>query len=169
MPKLSCKMLCCYDDRNGRSGSFKYKQYYCHDDRVSRNSSNSYHSITSKLSFKTQARRARDVPRYLAREHINNNIRIAENSNNSGQAILTERNKGTQPGRNGRVSVPKLKQLPLEESMWYKVTILHGNKYEKGYIINNLLHYIAQETFVPMMYNIMCIEMKSTFTWMIIK
>ena len=38
--------------------------------------------------------------------------------------------------------------------MWYKVTIPHGNKYEKGYIINNLLHYIALETFVPMMYNV---------------
>ena len=38
--------------------------------------------------------------------------------------------------------------------MWYKVTIPHGNKYEKGYIINNLLHYITPETFVPMMYNV---------------
>ena len=67
------------------------------------------------------------MPRYLAREHINNNIRIAENSNNSGKAILTERNRGTQPGRNRSVRVPKLKQLPLEESMLYKVTIPHGN------------------------------------------
>ena len=128
MPKLSCKMLCCYDDRNGRSGSFKYKHYYCHDDRVLRNSSNSYHSSTSKLTFKTQAKRARDVPRYLVRDHINNNIRIAENSNNSGKAILTERNRCMQPERNRRVRVPKLKQLPLTESMWHKVTIPHGNK-----------------------------------------
>lgn len=144
MSKSSCKMLC-----------YCIKHYYCHDDRILRNS-NSYHSSRSKIdpSIKTQARRARDVPRYLAREHINDNIKIAENSKNIGQVILTERNRGTQPRRNRRVRVPKLKQLPLEESMWYKITMPYGNKYEKGYVINNPLNCIAPETFVPIRYNV---------------
>ena len=54
--------------------------------------------------------------------------------------------------RNEGIGVAELKQL--NEFRWYKITIPHGNKYEKGYIINNLLNYIAPKTFVPIMYKV---------------
>ena len=140
MPKLSNKTLRCCDGRDGRNRSFEDKHHYCHDDRVSRSSDNLYHSNRSKVLFKTQARRARDVPRYVPPKHMNQNVEITINSNNNRQIIITDRNNGTLPGRKRRVRVATLKQLPLEESRWYKITIPHGYKHEKDYILSNLLN-----------------------------
>lgn len=150
--------------RGGRPGNFEDKHYFGHDYRVARNDGNSYHTYNRpRVSFKTQARPARDVPRSLALACLDEDVQMATSSNNNNrQVIITGRNRGTQRGRNSPVPnrrfrmglVPRLKRIPLGEPSWYKITIPYGHKYDKDYIINNLLSYIAPETFIPIMYKV---------------
>ncbi|XP_012061924.1 PREDICTED: nuclear RNA export factor 1-like, partial [Atta cephalotes] len=55
-------------------------------------------------------------------------------------------------GRNfkGDQSNSRMQPLPLREA--YRINIPYGHKYERDYIINTLLNYIAPKVFVPIMY-----------------
>ncbi|XP_033363149.1 nuclear RNA export factor 1-like [Bombus vosnesenskii] len=163
MPKKSNKSQ--WGGRGGRPGNFDDKHYFGHDDRVPRNDRGSYLSNRPRVSFKTQARPTRDVPRSLTLACLDEDVQMAtssNNNNNNRQVIITGRNRRTQRGRNSPVPhrryrsslVPRPKRFPMGETNWYKITIPYGQKYDKDYIINNLLSYIAPETFLPIMYRV---------------
>ncbi|XP_033311545.1 nuclear RNA export factor 1-like [Bombus bifarius] len=163
MPKKSNKSQ--WGGRGGRSGNFDDKHYFGHDDRVPRNDRGSYLGNRPRVSFKTQARPTRDVPRSLTLACLDEDVQMAtssNNNNNNRQVIITGRNRRTQRGRNSPVPhrryrtslVPRPKRFPMGETNWYKITIPYGQKYDKDYIINNLLSYIAPETFLPIMYRV---------------
>ncbi|XP_060823094.1 nuclear RNA export factor 1-like [Bombus pascuorum] len=153
---------------DGRYENFNDKRYFEHDDRAPRNDRGSYLSNRPRVSFKTQARPTRDVPRSLALACLDEDVQMAtssnnnNNNNNNRQVIMTGRNRRTQRGRNSPVPhtrhrtslVPKPRRFPMGETNWYKITIPYGQKYDKDYIINNLLSHIAPETFVPIMYRV---------------
>ncbi|CAL7946484.1 unnamed protein product [Xylocopa violacea] len=159
MPRKPSKTS--WGGRGGRPGNFDDKHYFGHDDRVPRNDGSSYLGNRPRVSFKTQARPVRDIPRSLAIACLDEDVQMATSSNNNNrQVIIRGRDRGMQRGRNSPVPPRKfrgrmfqrLNQHPLGESTCYKVTIPYGNKYDKDYIINNLLSYITPETFVPIMY-----------------
>ena len=164
MPKKSSKPQ--RGGRGGRLGNFEDKHYFGHDDRVLRNDRGSYLGNRPRVSFKTQARPTRDVPRSLTLACLDEDVQMAtssnNNNNNSRQVIITGRNRRMQRGRNSPVPhrryrnslAPRSKRFPIGEINWYKVTIPYGHKYDKDYIINNLLSYIAPETFLPIMYRV---------------
>ncbi|XP_071877771.1 nuclear RNA export factor 1-like, partial [Bombus fervidus] len=164
MPKKENKPQ--WASRGGRCGNFDDKHYFEHDDRVPRNDKGSYLRKRPRESFKTQARPTRDVPRSLALALLDEDVQMAtssnNNNNNNRQVIMTERNRRTQRGRNSPAphrryrtsSVPRPKRFPIGETNWYKISIPYGQKYDKDYIINNLLSYIAPETFLPIMYRV---------------
>ncbi|PBC33408.1 nuclear RNA export factor 1 [Apis cerana] len=161
MPRKPSKTS--WGSRGGRSGNFDDKHYFAHDDRVPRNDGSLYLGNRPRVSFKTQARPARDVPRGLALACLDEDVQMATSSNNNNrQVIMTGRNRGIQRGRNSPVPhrrfrmglAPRIRQFPIGDSNWYKITIPYGHKYDKDYIINNLLSYIAPETFIPFMYKV---------------
>ncbi|OAD59082.1 Nuclear RNA export factor 1 [Eufriesea mexicana] len=161
MPRKPNKIS--WGGRGGRSGNFDDAHYFAHDDRIPRSDGGSYLGNRPRVSFKTQARPTRDVPRSLASACLDEDVQMATNSNNNNrQVIITGRNRGTLRGRNSPVPyrrfrmplVPRIRQLPLGEPNWYKITVPYGHKYDKDYIINNLLSYIVPETFVPIMYKV---------------
>lgn len=161
MPRKPSKTS--WGGRGGRSGNFDDKHYFAHDDRVPRNDGSLYLGNRPRVSFKTQARPARDVPRGLALACLDEDVQMATSSNNNNrQVIMTGRNRGIQRGRNSPVPhrrfrmglAPRIRQFPIGDSNWYKITIPYGHKYDKDYIINNLLSYIAPETFIPFMYKV---------------
>ncbi|XP_071862194.1 nuclear RNA export factor 1 [Bombus fervidus] len=163
MPKKANKPQ--WAGRGGRCGNFDDKHYFGHDDRVPRNDRGSYLGNRPRVSFKTQARPTRDVPRSLALACLDEDVQMAtssNNNNNNRQVIMTGRNRRTQRGRNSPVPhrryrtslVPRSKRFPMGETNWYKISIPYGQKYDKDYIINNLLSYIAPETFLPIMYRV---------------
>ncbi|KYN01714.1 Nuclear RNA export factor 1 [Cyphomyrmex costatus] len=53
-------------------------------------------------------------------------------------------NRNFKGGQSGPRRLP-----PLRESNWYRVSIPYGQKYERDFIINTLLNYIAPDVFVP--------------------
>ncbi|XP_043803454.1 nuclear RNA export factor 1-like [Apis laboriosa] len=159
MPRKPSKTS--WGGRGGRSGNFDDKHYFAHDDRVPRNDGSLYLGNRPRVSFKTQARPARDVPRGLALACLDEDVQMATSSNNNNrQVIMTGRNRGIQRGRNSPVPhrrfrmAPRIRQFPIGDSNWYKIIIPYGHKYDKDYIINNLLSYIAPETFIPFMYKV---------------
>ncbi|XP_017875775.1 nuclear RNA export factor 1-like [Ceratina calcarata] len=169
MPKKPGKSS--WGGRGGRPGNFDDKHYFAHDDRVSRNDGGSYFGHRPRVSFKTQSRPSRDMPRNLALACLDDltseDVPMANSSNNNNrQVIMRGRDRGIQRGRNSPVPhrrfrggpLSRARQLPLGETSWYKITIPYGHKYSKDYVINNLLSYIAPETFVPIMYRISATE-----------
>lgn len=115
--------------------------YTGHDDRVPRNDRGSYLGNRPRVSFKTQARPTRDVPRSLALACLDEDVQMAtssNNNNNNRQVIITGRNRRTQRGRNSPVPhrryrtslVPRPKRFPMGETNWYKITVsISGNKF----------------------------------------
>ncbi|XP_029051984.1 nuclear RNA export factor 1-like [Osmia bicornis bicornis] len=149
--------------RGGRSGNSNDKHYFGHDDRVPRNDGGSYLGNRPRVSFKTQARPTRDIPRSLALACLDEDVQMATSSNNNNrQVIIRGRDRGMQRGRNSPLPHRRfrggiaagIRRYPVGDPNWYKIAIPYGQKYEKSYIINNLLSYIAPETFVPIMYKI---------------
>ncbi|XP_003707929.1 nuclear RNA export factor 1 isoform X2 [Megachile rotundata] len=149
--------------RGGRSGNSNDKHYFGHDDRVPRNDGGSYIGNRPRVSFKTQARPTRDIPRSLALACLDEDVQMATSSNNNNrQVIIRGRDRGMQRGRNSPLPHRRfrgglaagMRRLPLGEPNWYKITIPYGHKYDKDYVVNNLLSYIAPETFVPIMYKV---------------
>lgn len=103
-----------------------------HDDRVPRNDGSLYLGNRPRVSFKTQARPARDVPRGLALACLDEDVQMATSSNNNNrQVIMTGRNRGIQRGRNSPVPqrrfrmglAPRIRQFPIGDSNWYKITV----------------------------------------------
>ena len=94
MPKKSNKPQ--RGGRGGRLGNFEDKHYFGHDDRVPRNDRGSYLGNRPRVSFKTQARPTRDVPRSLTLACLDEDVQMAtssnNNNNNSRQVIITGRN-----------------------------------------------------------------------------
>lgn len=116
--------------------------YTGHDDRVPRNDRGSYLGNRPRVSFKTQARPTRDVPRSLTLACLDEDVQMAtssnNNNNNSRQVIITGRNRRTQRGRNSPVPhrryrsslAPRSKRFPIGEINWYKVTVsISGHKF----------------------------------------
>lgn len=114
--------------------------YTGHDDRVPRNDRGSYLGNRPRVSFKTQARPTRDVPRSLTLACLDEDVQMAtsSNNNNNRQVIMTGRNRRTQRGRNSPVPhrryrtslVPRPKRFPMGETNWYKITVsISGNRF----------------------------------------
>lgn len=115
--------------------------YTEHDDRVPRNDRGSYLNNRPRVSFKTQARPTRDVPRSLTLACLDEDVQMAttsNNNNNNKQVIITGRNRKTQRGRSSPVPhrrdrtslVPRSKRFPMGETNWYKITVsVSGNKF----------------------------------------
>ncbi|CAK9805827.1 Nuclear RNA export factor 1 [Anthophora quadrimaculata] len=159
MPRKTNKYL--WSGRGARFENLDDKHYFGHDDRVPRNDGVLYFASRPRVSFKTQARPVRNVPRGLT---LDEDVQMATSSNNNNrQVVVRGRDRGMQRGRNSpvpyrrfRVGGPtsRMKQLSIGASNWYKITIPYGHKYDKDYIITNLLSYIAPELFVPIMYKV---------------
>ncbi|XP_053990475.1 nuclear RNA export factor 1-like [Hylaeus anthracinus] len=146
--------------RGGRQPDDKH--YYGHDVRVQRNHDGLYHGSRPKVTFKQTS--SRPLRRSLRMACLDDDVQMASSSNNnSGDFIISRREWG---GQRGRVSplpmrafrggkIPsKIRQIITGEATCYKIVIPQGHKFEKDYIINNLLSYIAPTTFIPIMYRI---------------
>ncbi|XP_076636350.1 nuclear RNA export factor 1 isoform X1 [Colletes latitarsis] len=152
--------------RGGRSGNQDDKHYFGHDIRVQRNNDGSYHGSRPKVTFKAQenmmARAARNIRKNLVL-CLDDDVQMATSSNNnSSDFTIRERKWGvrgrvsplpSRPYRGGKMPF-RMKQLLAFEPTCYKITIPYGHKYDKDYILNNLLSYIAPETFVPILYKV---------------
>ncbi|KAG7199785.1 hypothetical protein KM043_000448 [Ampulex compressa] len=152
MPRKAKKAWANFDD----------KHYFGHDDRV-RPDGGSYLGSRPRVSFKTQARSSREIPRSLALACLDDDVPMATSSNNNArQVIVRGRDRGAPRGRNsplphrGFRGGPALSRsrLSASEGTWYKITIPYGHKYEKDYVLSTLQSYIAPDTFVPVMYKI---------------
>ncbi|KYN00524.1 Nuclear RNA export factor 1 [Cyphomyrmex costatus] len=84
----------------------------------------------------------------------NNSRQVIMNSNNRERGerwrTVPRGRNSPMPNRNfkGGQSGPR-RLPPLRESNWYRVSIPYGQKYERDFIINTLLNYIAPNVFVP--------------------
>lgn len=97
-----------------------------------RNDRRSYLGNRPRVSFKTQARPARDMPRSLALACLDEDVQMATSStNNNRQTMIRGRDRGMQRGRNsplphrrfrGGLAAPRAR-LPIGEPSWYKVTV----------------------------------------------
>ncbi|XP_018399173.1 PREDICTED: nuclear RNA export factor 1-like [Cyphomyrmex costatus] len=133
MPKKSNKMW--GNGRNNR-GNEVDKSYFGHDDRVGRphgRDGRPHGHIKHRVSFKTH------TPNNLARNLTFVNL--------DDDIPMTSNNNSRQGGQSGPRRLP-----PLRESNWYRVSIPYGQKYERDFIINTLLNYIAPDVFVPIVY-----------------
>ncbi|XP_043493072.1 nuclear RNA export factor 1-like [Polistes fuscatus] len=165
MPKRPAKAT--WDNRGGRVNNTEDKHYFGHDDRHVRRDGR--YASRPRVSFKQQPRPSRNMR--IAREifveafkdddspmGVNSN----NNNNNNRQVVVRGRGRGLSRGRNSplpprgfRGGILPRPPLSLGEANWYKIIVPYGQQYTKDYIINNLLSYIAPETFVPIMYKTM--------------
>ncbi|XP_076244602.1 nuclear RNA export factor 1 [Calliopsis andreniformis] len=150
--------------RGGRSGNVDNKHYFGHDDRVSRNDGSfvgPHMGVRPRVVFR---KTIRDIARCLD-DDVHMASSSKNNNNNNRQVLIREWNRGTQRGRVSPLDVrgfrTKFKQLLPGNFSWYKVIIPYGHKYDKDYVLSNLLSYMAPDTFVPIMYKV--VANKATF------
>ncbi|XP_032683764.1 nuclear RNA export factor 1-like [Odontomachus brunneus] len=174
MPKKSSKSAS-WDHRGGRAATsldtnkrwLADKHYFAHDDRVVRPGLGSYVGGNRlRVSFKTQ-RPSKEIRRNLNLANLDEDIPMTMSSNNNArQVIIRERTRGgcsrgrnsPLPSRNfqgGQPTGSRMRQPRLGESDWYKICIPFGHKYEKDYVLRNLLNYMAPEAFIPITYKVM--------------
>ncbi|KAI4478084.1 hypothetical protein M0804_012275 [Polistes exclamans] len=165
MPKRSAKAT--WDNRGGRVNNTEDKHYFGHDDRHVRREGR--YTSRPRVSFKQQPRPSRNMR--IAREIFLEAYKDEDspmggnsnnNNNNNRQIVVRGRGRGLSRGRNSplpprgfRGGILPRPPLSLGEANWYKIIVPYGQQYTKDYIINNLLSYIAPETFVPIMYKTM--------------
>ncbi|XP_018397771.1 PREDICTED: nuclear RNA export factor 1-like, partial [Cyphomyrmex costatus] len=144
-----------------------------HDDRVGRphgRDGRPHGHIKHRVSFKTHT--PNNLARNLTFVNLDDDIPMTSN-NNSRQVIMNSNNRergerwrtvprgrnSPMPNRNfkGGQSGPR-RLPPLRESNWYRVSIPYGQKYERDFIINTLLNYIAPNVFVPIVYKTSAID-----------
>ncbi|EGI63426.1 PREDICTED: nuclear RNA export factor 1-like [Acromyrmex echinatior] len=162
---------------DGRNRGHEDKAYFDHNDRIERpvGRDGRFHvgPIKHHVSFRIHR------PSNLISRNLDNDIPMTSNDN-TRQMIINQRDrerggrirrtvyrggnnsvpnfKGVQfqgiQGRNfkGDQSNSRMQSLPLRESNGYRINIPYGHKYEKDYIINTLLNYIAPKVFIPIMY-----------------
>lgn len=125
-------MIYAVSAKNGSHEFINFLFYTAHDDRIPRSDGGSYLGNRPRVSFKTQARPTRDVPRSLASACLDEDVQMATSSNNNNrQVIITGRNRGTLRGRNSPVPyrrfrmrlAPRMRQLPIGEPNWYKISV----------------------------------------------
>ncbi|XP_024870529.1 nuclear RNA export factor 1-like [Temnothorax curvispinosus] len=170
--------------RNNRGGN-EDKGYFGHDDRTGRNNVGRddgpphigpikhQHRVSFKSTFRPKEffkPGQRDM-RKLALTSLDEDIPMTGSSNNNTRQVIINQRDGRvggdrawrkiSRGRNspmpnfkGGQAGPRMRPL-LMESNWYKITIPYAHKYEKDYIINTLLNYMAPEVFIPIMYKLM--------------
>ncbi|KAK2589192.1 hypothetical protein KPH14_002004 [Odynerus spinipes] len=165
MPKKSAKSA--WGNRGGWANNSEDKHYFGHDDRLMRMEGRLFGN-RPRVSFKTQPRPNRDIPRNVALAYLDDDIPMSvssNNNNNNRQVILRGRGRGLSRGRNSplphrgfRGGIFPRPQHPFGEANWYKIIIPFGQKYTKDYILNILLSYISPETFVPIMYKVVGTE-----------
>ncbi|XP_011168570.1 nuclear RNA export factor 1 [Solenopsis invicta] len=169
MPKKSNK----WGGRGNMRGN-EDKAYFGHDDRVGRNVGRSGGTHTGptkhRVSFKTLRPNNRDI-RNLALANLDEDIpMIGSSNNNTRQVVINQRDRhrgdrawgsvsrgrnSPMPNRNFKGGQAGSRMRPsISESNWHRVLIPYGHKYEKDYVINTLLNYIAPEVFVPLTYKI---------------
>ncbi|XP_036149391.1 nuclear RNA export factor 1 isoform X2 [Monomorium pharaonis] len=171
MPKKSNKS---WGGRGNGRGN-EDKGYFGHDDRVGRNvGRDGIHIGPTKhrVSFKTFRPNNRDMSRNLALVNLDEDIPMTGSSNNNRQVVINQRDRErgdrawriVSRGRNspmpnrhfkGGQQGSRMRPLPIGESSWYRIIIPYGHKYEKDYVINTLLNYMAPEVFVPLTYKLM--------------
>ncbi|XP_076279140.1 nuclear RNA export factor 1 [Lasioglossum baleicum] len=149
--------------RNRRSGNSDEKHYFGHDDRVPRNNGAFQFHLGNRprVSFKTQRPSNNELSKNALLACLDDDVQMAASSNNnSRQVVVREFNS-----QRGRVSPSPMRgfrggrmankiRINLPGDPCYKIVIPYGHKYDKEYILNNLLSYMAPETFVPIMYKI---------------
>lgn len=120
-----------------------------------------------RVSFKKQSRSGSKHDsrrlRMAMSHHLDDDITMSSgSSNNNGRHVIFRgRGRGSLiGGRRSPVSqrgsrlpqnTGRLRQALLGDCSWYKIQIMYGHKYEKDFIINNLLSYISPDTFTPIM------------------
>ncbi|XP_033341317.2 nuclear RNA export factor 1 [Megalopta genalis] len=158
--------------RNRRSGNSDDKHYFGHDDRVPRNNGAFHFHLGSRprVSFKTQTRPSTsELSRNLALTCLDDDVQMATSSNNnSRQVIVSGRDFNSRRGRLSPLPVRGFRgggkiinnrfRINLPGDPCYQIIIPYGHKYDKEYVINNLLSYMAPETFVPIMYKVLANE-----------
>ncbi|KAK0162058.1 hypothetical protein PV327_008426 [Microctonus hyperodae] len=124
-----------------------------------------------RVSFKKQSRSGSKHDdrrlRTAMLDHLDGDITMSSGSNNNNGRHIIFRGRGRGSligGRRSPVSqrgsrLPqhtggRLRQSLLGDCSWYKIQIIYGQKYEKDFIINNLLSYISPDTFTPIMYKV---------------
>ncbi|XP_014481162.1 PREDICTED: nuclear RNA export factor 1-like [Dinoponera quadriceps] len=170
MPKKSNKTPS-WDSRGGGAAppldNKRYdKHYFAHDNRNARRILDPYDGTRLRVSFKTQ----RPVNKQIRRNLVNLDEDIpmtTTSNNNTRQVTIRERGRGSGsrgrnsplPSRNFQagqfIGQMRMRTNRLGESDWYKISIPYGHKYEKDYVIRNLLNYMAPEVFVPITYKVM--------------
>ncbi|XP_018304307.1 nuclear RNA export factor 1-like [Mycetomoellerius zeteki] len=176
MPK---EMIKPWDGRNNRHED---KTYFNYNNQVGRpvGRDRRFHvgPIKHHVSFRIH-RPNNLISHNLAFANLDNDISMTSN-NNTRQMIINQRDRergdriwrtvyhgGNSPvpnfkgvqfqgiqGRNfkGDQSNSRMQPFFLKESNGYRINIPYGHKYERDYIINTLLNYMAPKVFVPIMY-----------------
>ncbi|XP_043498429.1 nuclear RNA export factor 1-like [Polistes fuscatus] len=165
MPKRFAKAT--WDNRGGRVNNTEDKHYFGHDDRHVRRDGR--YASRPRVSFKQQPRPSRNmrIARKIFVEAFKDDdspmgVNSNNNNNNNRQVVVRGRGRGLSRGRNSplpprgfRGGIFPRPPLSLAKATSYKIIVPYGQQYTKDYIINNLLSYIAPETFVPIMYKTM--------------
>ncbi|XP_057318714.1 nuclear RNA export factor 1-like [Microplitis mediator] len=148
---------------NNRFGK-QNKHFFNHDDRTARMDDDHPMDFGAAkvrvVSFK-KARLVPDRSRYIRpmiKEYLGDDAMSSGANNNPRQVMFRTKNRM----KGGRLSPmaqrgPKLHKNRTNfsgEAQWYKITILYGDQYEKDFILNSLLSYIAPDTFIPIMYKV---------------
>ncbi|XP_076659029.1 nuclear RNA export factor 1 [Halictus rubicundus] len=152
--------------RNRRSGNSDEKHYFGHDDRVPRNNSSFHFHIGNRprVSFKTQRPPNNELSKSVLLACLDDDVQMAASSNNNNRQVVMRGGREFNSQR-GRVSPLPMRgfrggkmanriRINLPGDPCYKILIPYGHKYDKEYILNNLLSYMAPETFVPIMYKV---------------
>ncbi|KZC12807.1 PREDICTED: nuclear RNA export factor 1-like [Dufourea novaeangliae] len=139
--------------RNRRSGNSEDKHYFGHDDRVPKNNGGIFFSKRPSSFLRKQTKSPHELFKNLAISCMDDDVQMATGSNNNNrQVIVRGRPRGGAVVR--RDMLARIRPPILADGFVYKIVIPYGHKYEKEYVINNLLSYMAPETFVPIMYKI---------------
>ncbi|XP_012277469.1 nuclear RNA export factor 1-like [Orussus abietinus] len=160
MPKKSSKPS--WVGKGGRNDNLESKSYFGHDDRVVRMGGN-----RPRVSFKTQARPGRERPHNMnlaLKRQLDDDVSMSIHPNDNGrQGGIRGRGIGLRRGRNsplpprgmgGQRAFHRRQLIPISESNWYKVIIPYGRKFDKMFLLNNLLSHMAPESFTPVMYKV---------------
>ncbi|XP_048511817.1 nuclear RNA export factor 1-like [Athalia rosae] len=121
-----------------------------------------------RVWFKSQGRPGPDRTRNFEaglQNYLDEDISMTVGANNGNRQVMLRGNMGRrmpwgrispfpQRGRRDGRAVPHTRPPMFADSNWFKVVIPYGCKYEKDFIIGNLISYISPDTFVPIMYKV---------------
>ncbi|XP_034934459.1 nuclear RNA export factor 1-like isoform X2 [Chelonus insularis] len=92
-------------------------------------------------------------------EHLDGDVVMGSHKSSNGRRVAFRNRQGiiksgSSSDRQSTSSGSRPRPLMTGDTSWYKITIPFGSKYDKDYIINNLLSSIAPNTFIPIMYRV---------------